>query len=57
MNAELVRRLADTGDALISSTQLGGRYALRLCMLNHTTGADDVGASSTGWRRSRSSRR
>ena len=42
MNAELVRRLADTGDALISSTQLGGRYALRLCMLNHTTGADDV---------------
>jgi aromatic-L-amino-acid decarboxylase len=42
LNQDLLRRLAQTGDALISSTQLHGHYALRLCVLNHTTRARDV---------------
>src|SRR4051812_49769960 len=41
-NAQLVAGLAGTGLGLISSTRLRGRYALRLCVLNHTTGAADV---------------
>jgi glutamate/tyrosine decarboxylase-like PLP-dependent enzyme len=41
-NAELVRQLADSGIGLISSTRLEGRYALRLCVLNHTSGPRDV---------------
>jgi glutamate/tyrosine decarboxylase-like PLP-dependent enzyme len=44
LNAQLVNRLAASGDALISSTRLEGRYALRLCILNHTSGAEDVDA-------------
>jgi glutamate/tyrosine decarboxylase-like PLP-dependent enzyme len=41
-NAELVRQLAESGTGLISSTRLHGRYALRLCVLNHTSGPADV---------------
>ena len=42
LNAELVRRLAQSGVGMISSTRVDGRYALRLCVLNHRSGAEDV---------------
>ena len=35
-------QLEREGFAVVSSTRLGGRYAIRLCVLNHTTRADDV---------------
>lgn len=41
-NAGLVVALERSGLGLVSSTMLNGRYALRVCVLNHTTGADDV---------------
>jgi glutamate/tyrosine decarboxylase-like PLP-dependent enzyme len=37
MNAVLLEKLALSGYGLISSTRLHGRYALRLCILNHTS--------------------
>jgi len=42
INAELVRKLADSGYGLISSTRVRGRYALRFCIMGHRTGATDV---------------
>jgi selenocysteine lyase/cysteine desulfurase len=42
LNAALIQQLTDSGDALISSTRLHGRYALRLCVVNHTSSARDV---------------
>ena len=42
LNAQLVSGLAATEMGLISSTRLRGRYALRLCVLNHTTAESDV---------------
>jgi glutamate/tyrosine decarboxylase-like PLP-dependent enzyme len=41
-NAGLVARLADSGEGFISSTRLGGRVVLRMCILNHGTSGDDV---------------
>jgi glutamate/tyrosine decarboxylase-like PLP-dependent enzyme len=41
-NAELVAALEAAGFALVSSTRLRGRYAIRMCVLNHTTRAVDV---------------
>ena len=41
-NAGLVVALEQSGLGLVSSTTLNGRYALRVCVLNHTTGAADV---------------
>ncbi|HEV2785779.1 MAG TPA: aminotransferase class V-fold PLP-dependent enzyme, partial [Solirubrobacteraceae bacterium] len=41
-NAGLVVALEQSGLGLVSSTMLRGRYALRVCVLNHTTGRDDV---------------
>jgi aromatic-L-amino-acid decarboxylase len=41
-NAGLVAALERSGLGLVSSTRLRGRYAIRLCPLNHTTTADDV---------------
>ena len=41
-NGRLVADLAASGIGLISSTRLRGRYALRLCALNHTSGEQDV---------------
>jgi hypothetical protein len=41
-NARLVAEFAATGDGLVSSTRLRGRYAIRLCILNHTSTAADV---------------
>jgi aromatic-L-amino-acid/L-tryptophan decarboxylase len=48
INAELVAGYAASGHGLVSSTRLRGRYAIRLCVLNHTTSADDV-ASTLAW--------
>ena len=36
--------LEASGAGLVSSTRLHGRFALRLCILNHTTGRGDVDA-------------
>jgi aromatic-L-amino-acid/L-tryptophan decarboxylase len=41
-NARLTRTLADSGLALISSTRVHGKYALRVCILNHRTTREDV---------------
>jgi aromatic-L-amino-acid/L-tryptophan decarboxylase len=41
-NARLVAALEREGFALVSSTRLGGRYAIRMCILNHSTTAEDV---------------
>jgi len=41
-NAGLVVALERSGLGLVSSTIVRGRYALRVCVLNHTTGADDI---------------
>jgi hypothetical protein len=41
-NAELVARFEATGDGLVSTTRLGGRYAIRMCVMNHTTARADV---------------
>lgn len=38
----LVAALEQSGVGFISSTRVHGRPALRLCILNHTSGADDV---------------
>jgi aromatic-L-amino-acid decarboxylase len=42
VNADLMARLNASGRAFISSTRLRGRYALRLCILNHATSREDV---------------
>jgi glutamate/tyrosine decarboxylase-like PLP-dependent enzyme len=42
VNALLVKRLAESGEGLISSTRLKGRYALRFCILSHHTRQEDV---------------
>ena len=42
MNAALVHALDESGYGLVSSTRLRGRYAIRLCVLNHTSGLRDV---------------
>ncbi len=41
-NAGLVAALEDSGLGLVSSTRLRGRYAIRLCILNHTSTREDV---------------
>jgi aromatic-L-amino-acid/L-tryptophan decarboxylase len=43
-NAALAAALEASGTGLVSSTRLHGRYALRLCILNHATGLEDVDA-------------
>ncbi len=42
VNERIVADLAAAGDVLLTSTVIGGRYAIRLCVLNHTTGASDI---------------
>ncbi|MFL5799447.1 MAG: aminotransferase class V-fold PLP-dependent enzyme [Actinomycetota bacterium] len=42
MNGEVVRRLVASGRGLVSSTRLRGRFALRMCVMNHTSTAEDV---------------
>jgi aromatic-L-amino-acid decarboxylase len=41
-NAQLVAALEESGIGLVSATRLHGQYALRMCVLNHTTSAEDV---------------
>ncbi|MEA2422313.1 MAG: aromatic-L-amino-acid/L-tryptophan decarboxylase [Thermoleophilaceae bacterium] len=41
-NSGLVRAFEATGAGLVSSTRLHGRYAIRLCVMNHTSTAADV---------------
>jgi hypothetical protein len=42
MNGEVVRRLVESGRGLVSSTRLRGRFAIRMCVMNHTSGAEDI---------------
>jgi aromatic-L-amino-acid decarboxylase len=42
LNEQIVGQLAATGDVLLTSTVIGGRYAIRLCVLNHTSGPGDI---------------
>jgi aromatic-L-amino-acid/L-tryptophan decarboxylase len=42
LNTALVADLAASGEAMVSSTRLLGRYCLRACILNHGTTATDV---------------
>jgi aromatic-L-amino-acid/L-tryptophan decarboxylase len=42
LNAGLVEGLTASDEGHISSTRLRGRYALRMCVLNHTSTSDDV---------------
>ncbi len=42
LNAELVAGFEASGRGLVSSTRLDGRYAIRMCVMNHTSGPDDV---------------
>jgi len=42
-NASLAAALERSDVGLISTTRLHGRLALRLCILNHTSGPEDVG--------------
>jgi glutamate/tyrosine decarboxylase-like PLP-dependent enzyme len=42
LNAELVERVIASGEAVLSSTRLRGRFAIRLCVLNHRTQTSDV---------------
>ena len=37
-NQAIVAALAAAGDVLLTSTVIGGRYAIRLCVLNHGSG-------------------
>ena len=41
-NEQIVASLAAAGDVVVTSTLIRGRYAIRLCVLNHSTGAEDV---------------
>ena len=41
-NAAIVQSLAASGAVLLTSTFIKGRYAIRLCVLNHTTEDADV---------------
>jgi aromatic-L-amino-acid decarboxylase len=42
LNELIVHRLASSGDVLLTSTVIAGRYAIRLCVLNHTSGPADI---------------
>ena len=42
LNGRLLESLAHDGDVLLTSTSIGGRYVLRFCVLNHTSGEADV---------------
>ena len=41
-NEAIIKALAASGEVLLTSTTIQGRYAIRLCVLNHTTTTDDV---------------
>jgi aromatic-L-amino-acid/L-tryptophan decarboxylase len=41
-NEAIVKALAASGQVLVTSTVIRGRYAIRMCVLNHTTEDEDV---------------
>ena len=41
-NEAIVKSLAAAGEVLMTATTIRGRYAIRLCVLNHTTTFEDV---------------
>ena len=43
-NESIQERVVEEGTAMISSTRIAGRFALRFCILNHRTTRDDVDA-------------
>jgi hypothetical protein len=42
INADLVSRVESGGEVFVSTTHVRGRYAVRLCILNHSTGWPEV---------------
>jgi glutamate/tyrosine decarboxylase-like PLP-dependent enzyme len=42
LNARLVTELEESGIGLVSSTRLKGRYTIRMCIMSHTSGEEDV---------------
>ena len=42
INADLADQIEQGGDLFISTGRIGGRYALRLCVLNHSTSQQQV---------------
>jgi glutamate/tyrosine decarboxylase-like PLP-dependent enzyme len=42
LNWELIRALVASGRGVVSSTRLRGRFAIRLCVMNHNSTARDV---------------
>jgi hypothetical protein len=44
LNRELVDRIQASGEAFVSNAMIGGRYALRACIVNFNTRADHVDA-------------
>jgi aromatic-L-amino-acid decarboxylase len=42
INAGLIHDLVESGQAMVSSTRLHGRYAIRMCIVNHTSTRSDV---------------
>jgi len=48
LNEAVQARVIDSGTAMISSTRLQGRYALRLCVLSHQTVPADIRATVLG---------
>jgi glutamate/tyrosine decarboxylase-like PLP-dependent enzyme len=42
LNARIQERVVESGVAMISSTVLGGKFALRLCILNYRSSVEDV---------------
>jgi aromatic-L-amino-acid/L-tryptophan decarboxylase len=45
LNAGLVAALEQSGIALVSSTRLHGRYAIRMCVMNHSSDVEHVEAA------------
>jgi hypothetical protein len=42
INSDLAARIEREGEVFLSSSQVRGRYSLRLCILNHSTGRREV---------------
>jgi glutamate/tyrosine decarboxylase-like PLP-dependent enzyme len=42
INEEILRRIWESGRAMLSSTRVRGRYVLRICVVNHNTRLKDV---------------
>jgi glutamate/tyrosine decarboxylase-like PLP-dependent enzyme len=42
LNCRLVTQLMESGRGMTSTTMIGGRCAIRFCVLNHSTSEDDV---------------